>query len=153
MATRDWRRFIIISIVALFAMTVISATLTDALDVPAAYGLSISAAGLAVVLFSWHVYVQTSPGGIDTDAYLARPLQDRLIDFALVIVSSGLVATAGVLIGIEAGLVDPDVLWGEDMGTWLGATLVLVIGMLAGIYAGIARNKEIRITESDDRGE
>lgn len=153
MAARDWRWFIIIAVGALLAMSIISATATETFELPAAYGLIPSASGLAVILFAWHIYIQTSSGGIDNEAYNAKPIIDRLVDFAVVILVSGLVAAVGIGAGIEFGFIDSDVLWGEDIASWVAGTLVLILGMLAGIYAGVARNRDIQITEDDDRGE
>lgn len=153
MSERNITRFLLIAAATLLAMTGLGQLLPEWLDLPPAYGIVVSAVGLAVVLFAWHVWVQTSPGGIDLEAYEQRPPQDRLIDFFLVVAASAIVGGAGAAIGIEGGYIEPDVMWGGGTTSWVAGTVVVVIGMAVGILAGLRRNNDIRIERETGRGE
>lgn len=153
MAERNVIGFLIIALATFIAMSGLAQLLPSVLDIPVAYGLVVSTVGIAVILFAWHIWVQTSPGGIDLEAYVQRPPKERLVDFLLLVLASAAVAGIGAVIGIEGGIIEPDELWGGGTTSFVAATIVVILGMAAGIIVGLRRNSDIRITKETDRGE
>lgn len=153
MAERNVIGFIIIALATFIAMTGLSQLLPDLLDIPVAYGIVVSAVGISIILFAWHVWVQTSPGGVDLEAYVQRPPTERLVDFALLVVASAVVAGVGAVVGIEGGIIEGDELWGGDTTSWIAGTVVVILGMAAGILTALRRNSDIRIQREARRGE
>lgn len=153
MAERDWTRFLVISGITLLAMGVLAQLIPEFLGLPLGYGIIISAIGLAVILFAWHVWVQTTPGGIILEEYREKPVNDRIVDFLIVAVVSAIVGTIAAVIGIEGGFIESDEMWAGGMSSWIASTIVAILGMALGIYAGLSRNSEIRIPRESGRGE
>lgn len=153
MAERNVVRFALVAGATLLVMTMLAQLLPEMLDIPPAYGIVVSGVGLAIILFSWHIWVQTSPGGIDLESYAAKDPLDRLTDFLIVAVVSGVVGAIGAVIGVAGGIIDPDVMWGGDTMSWVTGTIVVVVGMAVGIYAGLRRNQDSRIPRETGRGE
>ncbi len=153
MSERNITRFLLIAAATLLAMTGLAELVPNVLGIHGAYGIVISAMGLSVVLFSWHVWVQTSPGGIHLEAYQAKPAKERLIDFLVVIGASGGFGLLGAIVGIEGGSIEPDIMWEGGTTSFIATTIVIIIGMAAGILAGLRRNSDIRISREDGRGE
>lgn len=153
MAERNWLRFFIIGGGTMLLMAVLAQVIPELLGIPLGYGIVVSAVGLAVILFSWHVWVQTTPGGIILEEYEKKPLEDRLTDFLMVIVSSLIVATTAAIVGIEGDLIASEEMWSGGTTSWIASTVVAILGMAFGIYAGLRRNSDIRIKREAGRGE
>lgn len=153
MAERDWTKFLLIAGATLIAMAGLAQLIPEALGIPLGYGIIISAVGLAIILFSWHVWVQTTPGGIKLEEYDQKAAQDRLVDFVVVVAVSAIVASVAAVVGIEGGVIEREEMWGGGTTSWIAATIVALLGMAAGIFAGLKRNSDIRIERETGRGE
>lgn len=153
MVDRDWGRFAIVALGGLLAMFVFSELGPEAIGVAPAYGIVASTGGLALILFAWHIWIQTSPGGIDANRYAEKAIQEQVLDFVVVIAVSVAIGAAGAIIGIEGGVIEPGELWSGGWVSFGGATVVVLVGMIAGIYAGLSRNRDIQIQAENGRGE
>lgn len=153
MSERRLGRFVIVSLVVLVVMSTISETVPRALDIPQAYGIVASAPGLAVILFSWHLWIQTSPGGLDATRYAEKPIGEQITDFAIVIGAATVITAIAAIIGIESGYIDRGELWGGGAVSMVATAIVLIAGMMGGVYAGLNRNKILQIKRDRGRGE
>lgn len=153
MAERNILGFVIIASATFLAMSGLAQLLPDVLDIPVAYGIVVSAVGIAVILFAWHIWIQTSPGGIHLEQFVQRPPTERLVDFVLLVVASAVVASIGAVVGIEGGFIEPTEMLGGDTTSFVVGMIVVIAGMAAGVLTGLRRNSHIRIERGNDRGE